>query len=80
VIDDHVRKTMRGLLARVQDGSFAKEWIKENEAGREGFLAMRQAAQESQLEQVGGELRKMMTWLKKGRDAPPTAATAQGGD
>jgi ketol-acid reductoisomerase len=78
VIDDHVRETMRGLLARVQDGSFAKEWIAENEAGRANFLAMRRAGAESQLEQVGAELRKMMTWLKKGKAAAPTTAAEVG--
>src|SRR3712207_5301072 len=74
VIDDHVRETMRGLLARVQDGSFARDWIAENEQGRQRFLAMRRAAADSQLEQVGTELRKMMPWLRK---AKPTAASAE---
>ena len=75
VIDDHVRGTMQGLLARIQDGSFAREWLAENAAGRDHFLAMRRAAQENQLEQVGAELRRMMTWLKRGRDTgAPVAA------
>jgi ketol-acid reductoisomerase len=69
VIDDHVKETMRGLLARIQDGSFAQEWLAENEAGRERFLNMRESAQGSNVEQVGAELRKMMPWLKKGRPA-----------
>jgi ketol-acid reductoisomerase len=71
IIDDHVKETMRGLLGRIQSGEFAREWIGENEAGRERFLAMRQAGADSQIEQVGGELRKMMTWLAKGK---PNAA------
>jgi ketol-acid reductoisomerase len=75
VIDDHVKETMRGLLARIQDGSFAQEWIAENEAGRERFLALRESAQGSQVEQVGAELRKMMPWLRKGR---PAAAVPTG--
>ncbi|HEX5498063.1 MAG TPA: ketol-acid reductoisomerase, partial [Thermomicrobiales bacterium] len=74
IIDDHVRQTMQQLLGRIQDGSFAEEWIGENEAGRERFLALRQEGADSQVEQVGADLRKMMTWLKQGR---PTAA-AQG--
>ena len=77
VIDDHVKETMRGLLARIQDGSFAAEWIGENEAGREQFLAMRERAQGSEVERVGAELRKMMPWLRKGR---PAAAVVQTGD
>ena len=71
IIDDHVKETMRSLLGRIQSGEFAREWIGENEAGRERFLAMRKAGADSQIEQVGGELRKMMTWLAKGK---PNAA------
>jgi ketol-acid reductoisomerase len=77
IIDDHVRETMRGLLARIQDGSFAQEWIAENEAGRERFLSMRETAQGSRVELVGAELRKMMPWLKKGR---PVTVAGQTGD
>ena len=77
VIDDHVKETMRRLLGRIQDGSFAREWIAENEAGRERFLSMRASAQGSQVEQVGAELRKMMPWLKKGR---PVEVAGQIGD
>jgi ketol-acid reductoisomerase len=67
VIDEHVKATMQGLLDRIQDGSFAQEWLAENASGRERFLAMRAEAQGSQVEQVGAELRKMMPWLRKGR-------------
>ena len=77
VIDDHVKETMRGLLARIQDGSFAREWLAENEAGRERFLSMREQAQGSEVEKVGAELRKMMPWLRKGR---PVAVASQTGD
>jgi ketol-acid reductoisomerase len=79
VIDGHVRDAMRGLLARIQDGSFAREWIGENEAGRERFLAMRRAAQDSQVEQVGGELRRMMGWLQEGKPANVPVAAEVGG-
>ncbi|CAA9570990.1 MAG: Ketol-acid reductoisomerase (NADP(+)) [uncultured Thermomicrobiales bacterium] len=71
IVDDHVKGAMRGLLGRIQSGEFAREWIGENEAGRQRFLAMRQAGADSQVEQVGAELRKMMTWLAKGK---PNAA------
>ena len=64
---------MQGLLDRIQDGSFAEEWIAENEAGRERFLDMRASAQGSQVESVGAELRKMMPWLRKGRPVPVAA-------
>ena len=70
VIDDHVKETMQGLLERIQDGSFAAEWIGENEAGRERFLQMREQGKGSEVERVGAELRKMMPWLRKGRPVP----------
>ena len=66
VIDDHVRQTMRQILREIQDGSFAREWILENQAGRPGFLAMRRMNAEHPIEVVGEELRGMMSWLKKG--------------
>ncbi len=71
IIDSHVEETMQQLLHRIQQGEFAREWLGENEAGREKFLAMRKAGADSQVEQVGAELRKMMTWLAQGK---PNAA------
>ena len=65
VIDEHVRETMRQILREIQDGSFAREWILENQAGRPGFLAQRKINAEHPIEQVGAELRGMMSWLKK---------------
>jgi len=80
VVDAHVRDTMRQLLAEVQSGKFAKEWINENKTGRKNFLAMREAARHQPLEEVGRELRAMMPFLKKGKeegvpeDQPSSAA------
>ena len=68
VIDDHVRETMRTILGEIQDGSFAREWILENQAGRPGFLAQRRIEAEHPIEVVGAELRGMMSWLKKDGD------------
>jgi ketol-acid reductoisomerase len=64
VIDDHVRQSMRKVLAEIQDGTFAERWLDENSNGREGFIAMRQKDADHQIEQVGRELRAMMTWLE----------------
>ena len=64
VIDDHVRQSMRSVLAEIQDGSFAERWLDENSNGREQFMAMRRKDAEHQIEQVGRELRSMMTWLE----------------
>ncbi len=65
IITDETRKEMKKILAEVQDGTFAKQWIDENKAGRPNFLAKRQAESEHQIEKVGAELREMMSWTKK---------------
>jgi ketol-acid reductoisomerase len=70
VIDAHVRETMKSILADVQSGKFAKEWMDENRAGRQKFLAMRKAQQTQPIEEVGGHLREMMSFLKRKKEAP----------
>jgi ketol-acid reductoisomerase len=69
VIDAHVRESMKKILTEVQNGQFAKEWIDENKAGRKKFLAMREAGKDSLIERVGRELRSMMPFLKKKKEA-----------
>ena len=71
IINDAVRETMRGILSDIQDGSFATRWILENQAGRPSFNAMRRNARRHQIEQVGQELRSMMSWLQPRADAAP---------
>jgi ketol-acid reductoisomerase len=66
IITDETRKAMKGVLKDIQDGVFASRWITENKSGgRAQLLAMRRNESEHQLEKVGAELRKMMSWLKK---------------
>lgn len=65
VINDEVRAEMKKILKEVQNGEFAKRWILENKANSPVFKAIRRQEQESDIEQVGKELRKMMPWLKK---------------
>ena len=65
IINQQVREEMKRMLAEVQSGQFAREWIEENKTGQKNFLAMREAARHQPLEQVGRELREMMTFLKK---------------
>ncbi len=66
IITDETRKEMRKVLSEIQNGTFATKWIQENRAGgRAEFLATRRRESEHQLEKVGAELRKMMSWLKK---------------
>ncbi len=64
VIDDQVKATLRQVLAEIQNGEFAKRWITENQVGRPAFLAMRRQEQEHPVEQVGKQLRSMMSWLQ----------------
>jgi ketol-acid reductoisomerase len=54
---------MKQILTEIQNGEFAKRWILENQAGRPAFLATRRREQDHAIEQVGKELRSMMSWL-----------------
>lgn len=66
IVTDETRKEMKKVLQEIQDGKFASNWITENKSGgRANFLAMRRNESEHQVEKVGAELRKMMSWLKK---------------
>jgi ketol-acid reductoisomerase len=64
IIDDMVKDEMAQILAEIQDGSFAKEWILENQAGRPVYNALKRMDEEHLIEEVGEELRRMMPWLK----------------
>jgi ketol-acid reductoisomerase len=65
VIDERVRATMQQILGDIQSGEFAKEWIAENENGRQNFMNLRDRATGHDIERVGDELRSMMDWLPK---------------
>ena len=64
IIDQHVKDNMRRVLDAIQDGSFAKEWIAENDEGRPRFKRLRQENAGHPVEKVGKELRGLMPWLK----------------
>lgn len=64
VITDETRQAMRKILEEVRDGSFAKELVDDDEAGRPHFSGLREEAQNQQIERVGAELRPLMSWLK----------------
>ena len=64
IIDEHVRDNMRAVLKEIQDGTFAREWIAENDEGRPRFNQMRREQAEHPIESVGKELRGMMSFLK----------------
>jgi ketol-acid reductoisomerase len=63
VIGPESRAAMKKILADIQSGEFAKEWIAENRAGGENFQRMREEAAGHQVEEVGKELRNMMPWI-----------------
>ena len=65
IITEDTKKEMKKILSEIQRGQFAKEWMLENQSGRASFNAMRRAEAEHPIEQVGKELRGMMSWLKK---------------
>lgn len=65
VIGPEVKERMKLVLAEIQDGTFAKNWILENQVGRPQFTALRRRNAEHSIEQVGKELRGMMSWLPK---------------
>ncbi len=64
VINDQVRAEMKKMLTEVQDGTFAREWIEENKAGRPKFTALEAAGEDHLIEKVGDELRKMMPFIQ----------------
>jgi ketol-acid reductoisomerase len=65
IINEDTREEMRDILAEIQTGDFAKEWILENVANRPTFNALRRMGKEHMIEEVGAELRKMMPYLQK---------------
>jgi ketol-acid reductoisomerase len=68
IITAETRKEMKKILAEIQSGDFARQWIGENKAGRQKFLAMRAEGADQPVENVGRELRKMMTFLKRNKE------------
>ena len=67
VITDETRAEMQRILEAIQDGSFAREWLAENKAGRPNFERARQADKDHEIERVGAELRAMMPWSEEGK-------------
>lgn len=65
IITDATKKEMKQVLTEIQDGTFAKKWLLENQANRPQFNAMRRRGAEHPIEKVGTELRGMMSWMKK---------------
>ncbi len=79
VITEATRAEMRRILEEVQNGSFAREWLAENRAGRGNFDRLRQEDRDHQIEQVGATLRAMMPWAEEGKASGGAARRAESG-
>ena len=66
IVNEGTRDRMRAMLADIRTGSFAREWILENQAGRPVFNALQRQGKEHLIEQVGKDLRGMMSWIGEG--------------
>jgi ketol-acid reductoisomerase len=75
IVDENVRQRMREILANIQSGEFARDWVLENQAGGASFLAMRRREAAQQVERVGAELRALAA---EGVEA--SAESTMGGD
>ena len=67
IINEDTRDEMREILREIQDGEFAREWILENQAGRPVYNALVRRDAESEIEEVGKNLRGMMSWISGGK-------------
>jgi len=63
VVNDETKNRMKGLLAEIQSGAFAQEWMKENRNGKSRFKQLEAESREHRIERVGAQLRAMMPWL-----------------
>ncbi|MHB1784641.1 MAG: ketol-acid reductoisomerase [Acidimicrobiales bacterium] len=70
IINQAVRDEMGRILGEIQDGTFAKEWVAENAAGRPRYAALKAEGAEHPVEKVGQELRAMMPWISAGKSRP----------
>ena len=65
LINDSVRQEMRKILREIQDGTFAEEWVAEDDAGRPNFTMLVQAGEQHPIEEVGRKLRGLMSWVDR---------------
>jgi len=75
IVNDDTKAEMRKILSEIQKGEFAKEWILENKANRPSFNALARQDANHLIEQVGSQLRPMMSWVKQARPQTTEPAT-----
>src|SRR5689334_2647133 len=68
VIDDHVKQNMKAVLTDIQDGTFAKRFIDDQDAGAPEFKRLREEGERHPIEAVGHQLRDLMSWVKSHDD------------
>jgi ketol-acid reductoisomerase len=68
IITDATKEEMRRILGEIQDGTFATEWISEDDNGRPNFIKLREQGKAHQIEEVGGKLRPLMSWISNPLD------------
>ena len=78
VVTADTKATMKRLLAEIQDGTFASEWVSESRSGRKKFLALEQAGHNHPIEKVGKKLRAMMPWISEGKQSVAESSGGQG--
>ncbi|HEV8115612.1 MAG TPA: ketol-acid reductoisomerase [Acidimicrobiales bacterium] len=70
IVNETVKAEMRKILGEIQDGTFAKEWVAEDEAGRPNYKALKAKGEAHQIETVGKELRSLMPFIATGKERP----------
>jgi ketol-acid reductoisomerase len=65
VIDERVKNEMRRILGEIQNGEFAREWVAEDDEGRPNFTKLREQGAAHPIEETGGRLRSMMSWVDR---------------
>jgi ketol-acid reductoisomerase len=76
VVDDHARENMEQILEEVQDGTFAREWISENQTGRPSYTQLKEAEENHHIEQVGAPLRDLFAWADESEEEEAAEAPA----
>jgi ketol-acid reductoisomerase len=70
IVNETVKAEMKKILGEIQDGTFAKEWVAEDEAGRPNYKALKAKGEAHQIETVGKELRSLMPFIATGKERP----------
>jgi len=74
IITDATKAEMRKILAEIQSGAFAEEWMAESRSGRARFQQLREAGKAHPVEAVGADLRQMMPWISAGKSSVEDAS------